>query len=190
MHNNPLFFLFVNNYDLNELSNLKKNINIIYRNYDDNIDINSIKKINNFCKKNNRKFFLSNNFKLAFRLNLHGVYLPSFNNKINYVGKTLRKNFEIIGSAHNLNEIKIKEKQGCRLIFLSPIFKVEKSKTFLGITKFNLLTLNQKINFIALGGISSLNFKKIYIANIVGFSGIKWIKKNGPRNILRPFLKF
>mgnify|MGYP005664971923 CR=1 FL=1 len=38
MHNNPLFFLFVNNYNLNELSNLKKNINIIYRNYDDNID--------------------------------------------------------------------------------------------------------------------------------------------------------
>tara|TARA_Y100000389_G_C17338158_1_gene451800 strand:- start:207 stop:779 length:573 start_codon:yes stop_codon:yes gene_type:complete len=190
MHNNPLFFLFVSNYNLNELSNLKKNINIIYRNYDDNIDINSIKKIKYFCKKTNRKFFLSNNFKLAFKLNLNGVYIPAFNKKINITNKSLRKNFEIIGSAHNLTEIKIKEKQGCHLIFLSPLFKIEKNKTFLGITKFNLLTLNQKLNFIALGGISFLNFKKIYITNSLGFSGIKWIKKNGPRKILRPFLKF
>ena len=41
---------------------------------------------------------------------------------INFKNLSLKKNFKLIGSAHNLNEIKIKEKQGCEEIFLSPIF--------------------------------------------------------------------
>jgi thiamine-phosphate pyrophosphorylase len=188
MQKNPLFFLFINNYHLNELSTLKNNINLIYRNYDKKININSIKKLQTFCKKTNRKLFIANNYKIAFKLNLDGIYLPSFNHQLSFVGKNKRKNFEIIGSAHNIKEIYIKKKQGCNLIFLSPFIKVDKNKKFLGIIKYNLITLNQKLKFVALGGINDNNYKKIYLTKSIGIAGIRWLKKNGPRKILRPFL--
>jgi len=35
-----------------------------------------------------------------------------------------RKNFTILGSAHNISEIKFKEKQGVNLIFVSPLFLI------------------------------------------------------------------
>ena len=95
--------------------------------------------------------------------------------------------FLILGSAHNSQEIIIKQRQGCKLIFLAPIFKVNKKKHFLGVNKFNQLTTNKKIDFIALGGINDLNIKKINLLNCYGFAGISWIKKNGLRK-LRPFL--
>ena len=44
------------------------------------------------------------------------------------------KKFQIIGSAHNQNEINIKKKQRVKEIFISPIFKY-KSKAPLGIHK-------------------------------------------------------
>jgi thiamine-phosphate pyrophosphorylase len=188
MQNKPLFYLFIDNYHLDELSALKKNINLIYRNYDNKIDANSIKKLHTFCKKTNRKLFVANDYKLAFNLNLDGVYLPSFNQKLNIIGKSRRKNFKIIGSAHNIKEIKIKITQGCELIFLSPIFKTKKNNSYLGVVKFNLLKLNQKSSFVALGGINDFNYKKIYLTKSRSIAGIKWVKKNGPRNILRPFL--
>ena len=55
---------------------------------------------------------LSNNIKLSLKLRLDGVYIPSFNNKINYTRSfSLPKSFKIIGSAHNLREIYLKQKQ-------------------------------------------------------------------------------
>jgi len=41
-----------------------------------------------------------------------------------------------MGSAHSIKEIKIKEQQGVKLIFLSPLFKVKKNKNFLNPVKF------------------------------------------------------
>ena len=183
MQNNPFFYLFVDNYHLDELFALKKNINLIYRNYDNKIDTNSIKKLHAFCQKTNRKLFIANDYKLAFNLNLDGVYLPSFNQKLNIIGKNRRKNFKIIGSAHNIKEIKIKITQGCELIFLSPIFKTKKNNSYLGVVKFNFLTINYSVKFIALGGISEKNLKKIRLTKAIGIAGISkinQIKKNGP----------
>ena len=176
MQKSPLFFLFINNYNLNELSNLKNNINLIYRNYEEKIDINSIKKIQAFCKKTNRKLFIANDFKVAFKLDLDGVYLPSFNQHLNIIGKSRKRNFKIIGSAHNIKEINIKEKQGCKIIFLSPLFNVSKNKQSLGVIKFNLITLNQNLKFVALGGINAINYKKIYLTKSIGIAGIRWLK--------------
>ena len=59
-------------------------------------------------------------------------------------GWLTKKKFELIGSAHNVNEVIIKEKQGCTTIFLCPVFKTKKNKNFLGITKFNLIRLYAK----------------------------------------------
>ena len=166
---------------------MPKNIALIYRNYEKKPSKSLIVKIRNYCKKRKIKFYLSNNYKMAINLHLDGVYLPSFNKKITFNIFSKRKNFLILGSAHSINEINIKQKQGCKLIFLAPIFKVNKKKHFLGINKFNQLVANKKILFVALGGINDLNIKKINLLRCYGFAGISWIKKNGLRK-LRPFL--
>jgi len=122
---------------------------------------------------------LSNNTKLAIKLNLDGVYLPSFNKKMIYKNVSIKKNFRIIGSAHNLKELKIKENQNCERIFISPIFKTSKNKTFLDIIRFNLISNESKKKIICLGGINSENLKKINLTKSVGIASISWIKKNG-----------
>jgi len=168
------------------LSKLGRNINIIYRNYKKIDCINDLLKLKLFCKKNENNLYLANNIKQSIKLGLNGVYIPSFNNKLNFSGSfSLPKKFKIIGSAHNFKEIKIKEVQGCKEIFLSPIFKVTKSKKFLGVIKFNLLSLNNKNNLIALGGINEKNYKNLKLINIKGFASISWAKKNGLRNLGR-----
>tara|TARA_B100001057_G_scaffold496589_1_gene598451 strand:- start:1041 stop:1625 length:585 start_codon:yes stop_codon:yes gene_type:complete len=183
----PYIYYFINEYNIEELTNLEKNIELIFRNYEENPKIEVIESIRKFCKSTKRNFYLSNNIKLALKLGLDGVYIPSFNNKINFASKySLPSKFKIIGSAHNINEIRIKKLQKCTQIFLSPIFKTSKAKKFLSIPKFNLITLAQNSKFIALGGINNNNFKKLKLVKIKGFAGISWIKKNGLSK-LRPF---
>ena len=112
-------------------------------------------------------------------LDLNGVYLPSFNKNLKYSNLHLKKGFKIIGSAHNVNEIKIKEKQNCEYIFLSPLFKTNKHKHYLDVIKFNLISNITNKKLISLGGINPTNLQKIYLTKSVGFAAISWIKKNG-----------
>ena len=183
----PNIYYYVESYNLTDLSRLGRNISIIYRNYENIDHLKNLIKLKLFCKKNGNDLYLSNNIKLSIKLRLSGVYIPSFNNKLNYCGfNNLPNNFKIIGSAHNLKEIRVKYIQGCKEIFISPLFKNNKSKNFLGIIKFNLLTLGIKNKFIALGGINEKNFKMIKLLKSKGFATISWVKKNGLRK-LRPF---
>tara|TARA_B100000963_G_scaffold354356_1_gene370702 strand:+ start:835 stop:1410 length:576 start_codon:yes stop_codon:yes gene_type:complete len=185
----PYIFYFIDKYNIEELTNLEKNIKLIFRNYNKSIKISEIKSILKFCKINQRNLYLSNNIRLALKLGLSGVYIPSFNKSINYASKySLPNNFEIIGSAHNINEIRIKQSQKCSKIFLSPIFESKKNQTFLSTIRFNLMTISKNVDFIALGGINKKNYKKLRLTKIEGFAGITWIKKNGLRK-LRPFFK-
>ncbi len=170
-------YFFVDEYNYSNLIKLKKNIHIIYRDYKKNINISTLISLKNFCKKKNIKLFLSNNIKLALKYRINGVYIPAFNKQINYVKYNIPLKFEIIGSAHNEKEIVIKRKQGCRLIFLSPIFNVKKKNYFLNISRFNLLTLNKKDEFIALGGINLMNVKKLCLLKVKGFAGISFFQK-------------
>ena len=172
--------------NLSDLSQLSKNISIIYRNYDNINHLNNILKLKEYCKYSKNKFYISNNIRLSIKLGLNGVYIPSFNKQINYVQNySLPKNFKIIGSAHNLFEINLKLKQKCSEIFLSPVFKVNKSKEFLGVNRFNFMTLDKKAYFIALGGINEKNYKMIRLLSANGFASIGWAKKNG-LSLLRP----
>jgi len=157
--------------------NLDKKVIIIYRNYKKNIQEKLIRDIQNFCKINNKKFYLADNLKLASKLKLDGVYIPSFNRdlKIKYFR---HKNLDIIGSAHNFKEIKIKEKQGVTKIFLSPIFRTKKKKEYLDLMKFNLLSNYTSKKVIALGGINLSNLKKLNLINCHGFAAITFFKKN------------
>lgn len=80
-----------------------------------------------------------------------------------------------MGSAHNNKEIKLKEKQGVNIIFLSSIFK--ENKNYLGINKFKLLSNLTNKKVIALGGISKENIKKLKLVNSFGFAGISFFQK-------------
>tara|TARA_B100000035_G_scaffold220027_1_gene188855 strand:+ start:1 stop:564 length:564 start_codon:yes stop_codon:yes gene_type:complete len=178
-------YYFIDKFDRDEILNLDPKIDIIYRNYKNEKIDNIIKNIKKCCKIDNRKFFLSNNLKIAKKYQLDGLYIPSFNNKLNYKNLNKQKNFKIIGSAHNKKEIIIKKKQGCDLIFLSPLFKNAKSKFFLGITKFNLIALNSSTKIIGLGGINEKNIRRLYCSKVKGFASISWIKKNRPKKLGR-----
>ena len=113
-------YYFINNFATNNIDQLDKQTIIIYRNYELNkIDTLKILKIKNYCKKKGLKFYLSNNIKLAIKLRLDGAYIPSFNKDFNHLNYSHVNNFKIVGSAHNLKEIKIKELQKVDKIFLS-----------------------------------------------------------------------
>ena len=170
-------FQFIDDLNTKNIQLNIKNLSVIFRNYTSKINIKKIIEIKNFCKKNNISFYLSNYIKECIKLNLDGVYLPSFNKTAILKKNNLKKEFKIIGSAHNIKEIQQKINQGCTYIFISPVFKSKKNNKILGISKFNLLTLNQNANFIALGGINKNNLNKTRMLNIIGISGISLYKK-------------
>ena len=169
-------FTFINSFEKEHIRKLDKKIALIYRNYSVKNDRKTILKIKKTCKKNGRKFYLSNDLKLAIKLDLDGVYLPSFNKDLNVYTAKLKKKFTVIGSAHTVKEIRIKEKQGAELIFISPLFKTEKSKKFLNTIRFNLLALKTAKRVIALGGINSKNLKRLSMVKASGFAGISYFK--------------
>ena len=168
-------YYFINKFDTNIIDKLDKQTTIIYRNYSmklSNIDL--ILKIKRYCKKKGIKFYLSNNVKLAIKLNLNGAYIPSFNKNFNHLSYSIKKDFMIVGSAHNLKEIRIKEKQKIKKIFLSSIFK--KNNNFLGTGKFKLLGNLTKKEVVGLGGITKKNFKKLKLIGISSFAGISYFE--------------
>ena len=173
-------YYFINKFDTNNINKQDKQTTIIYRNYSNKtVDQKLILKIKKHCKKRSIKFYLSNNIKLAIKLNLDGAYIPSFNKSVKHLAYTYKKNFQIVGSAHNLKEIRIKENQNVKKIFLSSLFK--KNKNFLGINKFKLLSKMTKKNVVILGGISDQNLKKLNILNQSDFAGISFFdQKKGP----------
>ena len=170
-------YYFIDKFDRKEIFRLDKKISIIYRNYKDKNADNTINELKKVCKKDKRELFISNNLKVALKHNLNGLYLPSFNTCKKY--RNLKKNFKIIGSAHNFREIKIKENQGCTEIFIAPLFANPKNKNYLDIIKFNNLSLSTNKRIIALGGINEKNIRKLICTEAIGFAGITWIKKTG-----------
>ena len=179
-------YYYIDKFNRDEIYKLNKTINIIYRNYSARFNEKEILELVTFCKKQRRKVYISNNLKLALRLNFDGIYIPAFNKNLNYKNIP-KKNFEIIGSAHNIKEVINKEYQGCTKIFLSPIFKTKKNKSYLGITKFNIIKLITKKDIISLGGVNRGNIKRLRMCRVKGFAGISWIKKNGPSINTGPF---
>ena len=175
MHVNlPNKYYFIHKFDTNNINQLDKNTGIILRDYSSKNKIDTILKLKKFCKKKGFKFYLANNVKLALNLNLDGAYIPSFNKDIEHISFSFNKKFLILGSAHNNKEIKIKEKQKVKIIFLSSIFK--KNKNYLGLYKFKLLSKLTNTKVIALGVISNRNIKKLKLLNCYGFAGISYFE--------------
>ena len=168
-------YYFINKLDTNNIEKQDKQTVIIYRNYTSKKeDEELILKIKKYCKKKKIKLYLSNNVKLAIKLGLDGAYIPSFNKNTKHLSYSYKKRFNIIGSAHNLKEIRIKEKQKVNEIFISSLFK--KNKNFLGINKYRILTKLTKKNVVALGGISRKNKKKLNLLYQANFAGISFFE--------------
>ena len=168
-------YYFINKFNTKNIDELDNLTTIIYRNYtSESIDEKLILKIKRYCNKKKLKFYLANNIKLAIKLNLDGAYIPSFNKDFRHLNYSLKKNFEVIGSAHNISEIKIKELQQVKKIILSSLYK--KNKNYLGINKFKLLSKKTKKNVVCLGGISNNNLRKLKMLNIFEFAGISYFE--------------
>jgi len=171
-------FYFVNKLFEKKINNILKykDLNIIYI-YNDNDNLHQVLILRKLCKKNNIKFYLSNNFKNINKLKPDGIHLHT---KIKtFIFNIKNKKIDIIGTAYNQIDYHRKLHQGCTTIFLSPIFFTQKysSNKILGIPRFNLLTLNWKKNIIALGGIKRENMKKIYLTRSIGIGGISFFDK-------------
>jgi thiamine-phosphate pyrophosphorylase len=181
----PKYYYFIDRFEKDHIKNLDKNIAIIFRKYNNKLNISEINQIKKICKFSRRKFLISNNIKLALKLDLDGVYLPSFNksNKINIYSKKTK--FLVLGSAHNIREIKIKEKQNVDAIFLASLFK--KKKTYLGLKRFKILESKTSLKTIALGGINKNNLKKLNLLNTYGFASISLFNKTKKRPLKGAF---
>ena len=168
-------YYFINKFETNNIDRLDKQTVVIYRNYSSKaIDQEIVLKLKKYCKKKGIKFYLSNNIKLAIKLDLDGAYLPSFNRCKKHLAFSLKKKFKLIGSAHNIKEIKIKEIQNVNRIFISSLFK--KNKNYLGINKYKLLSNLTKIKTVALGGISKDKINKLKLLNNSEFAGISYFE--------------
>jgi thiamine-phosphate pyrophosphorylase len=176
MHINVMSkYYFINKFDTNNIDKQDKQTTIIYRNYSSKlIDQELILKIKSYCRKKSIKFYLSNDIKLAIKLNLDGAYIPAFNKNLKHLAYSYKKKFKIIGSAHNFKEIRIKETQNVKKIILSSLFK--KNKNYLGINKFKLLSKLTKKKVVVLGGVSAKNIKKLSLLNQSDFAGISFFE--------------
>ena len=90
-------YYFINKFNTNNIDKQDVQTAIIFRNYSSKkINEDLIIKIKNYCKKKTLKFYLSNNIKLAIKLNLDGAYIPAFNKSFMHNSYNLKKNFKLI----------------------------------------------------------------------------------------------
>ena len=90
-------YYFINKFETNNIDKQDKQTTLF-------IEIIQIKKINEklilkikkYCKKKLIKFYLSNNIKLAIKLNLDGAYIPSFNKSLKHLAYSLKKNLKLL----------------------------------------------------------------------------------------------
>ena len=159
------YFIIKSIKDIN-LKNIKNfgKYNIIYRNNSPE-NIGKLKKFRLNCKIKKIPFFVANNIKLIKILKADGLYISAYNKKLNT--NYLKNNLKIIGSAHNIREIRLKKLQGCSEIFLSRLFKTSypNKRSFLGTIKFNLFNTLTGISLTPLGGININNLKKLNNVN-------------------------
>ena len=170
------FYLFITNIDQQIFKNILKfkGIVIVY-NQSYITDLTQFIEIRKFCKKNNIKFFILDNYKLALKYDLDGLVLSHNNKTHSHIKLIYKKNFTFVGKVHSQNDYCFKYYQNCSKIILSPVFKNDKytHNKLLKINKFNLISRYWKKEIYALGGINLENFKKIKMTNSkgIGFSG-------------------
>ena len=77
-------YYFINEFNFSKLIKLDRDISLIWRSKHIEKDKISIIQAAKFCKKYKRKFFISNDFKLAVKLNINGVYISAYNKNLRH----------------------------------------------------------------------------------------------------------
>jgi thiamine-phosphate pyrophosphorylase len=180
INNDIKFYFFTDNLDEIIKKNIKNfhSLCIIYKEQNNIIDEIKLKELRNYCKRNSIKFYVTDSYKLAIKYNCNGIFLSNKNKKI--VKLSTKKNFKVIGLAHNRFEYFFKKKQLCETIMLSPIFYNYKYtlNRILGVIKFNLITLNWNSKVCALGGINLKNLKNIKMTKSKSVAFISMMNNN------------
>jgi len=180
INNDIKFYFFTDNLDEIITKNIKnfESLCIIYKQQNNIINETKLTVLRNYCKINKIQFFVSDSYKLAIKYNCNGIFLSNKNKKI--LKLATKKNFKIIGLAHNRFEFFLKRKQLCETIMLSPIFYNYKYtlNKILGIVKFNLITLDWNTKICALGGVNLNNLKKIKMTKSSCVAFISMINDN------------
>ena len=155
------FFIIESIKDI-ELKNIKNfgKFSIIYRNKIPE-NISKLKKFRLECKSKKIPLLVANNINLMKEVKADGLYISAHNKKLNL--RNFKKDFDIIGGAHNIKEINIKKFQGCSEILLSRLFKTsyKYKKGFMGVVKFNLFSKLTRTSLTPLGGINLKNLNKL-----------------------------
>ena len=184
------YFLIIENIKDISLENIKKRFkfNIIYRNNKKLGDLHRLRIFRKECKSKNIKFFVANDYNLSSKLKADGIYLSAYNKDLKYLNY-MKSNFIIIGAAHNIKEINLKIKQGCKYILLSRLFQVsyKPEMNYLGINRFNFYASNIFKKIVALGGINTSNINKMKIVNCDSFALMTEIKKKPAKIFSRLF---
>ena len=147
--------------DLKNIKNSNK-FSIIYRSKNIAENKEKLMKFRKNCKTKKIDFYVSNNIKLGNALKADGIYISAHNKNLN-ISHLKNFNFKVVGSAHNIKEINVKKLQGCSSIIISRLFETsyKYKKGFLGVVRFNLLSLSRQENLIPLGGIRLSNLNKL-----------------------------
>ena len=155
-----------------EIIKLKK-IRLIYSlKINNNQTLEQFLQIVDFSKKNKIPLYYADNYKIAIKYKIEGIFLTSQNKRV--LPTSIKNRLKIIGSAHNQREYFIKKKQACEMVSLSPLFYNNKYSVnkILQPLKFNLITNNWKVKICALGGILETNKKKVQLTKATAI-GIK-----------------
>ena len=183
------YFLIIESIKDIDLKNIKKRgkFYIIYRYKDKPENLTELKKFKKKCSIKSIKFYIANNIKLCVLLNSDGIYLSSHNKSLKALCLK-KKNFDILGSAHNQHEIALKLLQGCNSILFSKLFKVDynKKSPFLGVCKFNKFLAYYPKQLIPLGGIKLDKLNHLKSINCLGIAILSEVKKK-PAIISRLF---
>jgi len=167
--NNLEAYYFIDQINESTISTIFKfrNISLIYMSQNNSFsNTQDLMKIKEFSNKNNLKFYVTDNIRLAIKVKANGIYLTKNYNRMlhNY---NYKKDFLILGSVHNQLEYYRKSIQNCKKFFLSPIFfnKKYSINKILGVIKFKIITKDWKNEAIPLSGINQRNIKQALIAN-------------------------
>ena len=109
------------------------------------------RKIYNICKKYDASYIINDYSNFSLNKYCDGIQLTS--NNLKEIRKmNLDKRYILIGSCHNIDEIKICNNLEVNLILISPVFSTS-NKTGIGWKKFKELVNESKIPVFALGGL-------------------------------------
>ena len=109
------------------------------------------RKIYNICKKYDASYIINDYSNFSLNKYCDGIQLTS--NNLKEIRKmNLDKRYILIGSCHNIDEIKICNNLEINLILISPVFSTS-NKTGIGWKKFKELVNESKIPAFALGGL-------------------------------------